>query len=99
MWDECKGTGLRCHPHGPRWRLGNNGRVILPRLQDLWDPLAQPALTSPFAHHCMQRLKSATPCRTAERHGFEATLGFLAGEGVPRLAHSQGRAAVGDARD
>jgi hypothetical protein len=53
------------------------GGFSWPRLQDLWDPLAQPAFTSPFAHHCMRRLKSATPCRTAESDGFGAALTWL----------------------
>jgi hypothetical protein len=78
MWDECKALGwLSRHFHGCRWRYGNHGSVLLPRLQDLWDPPAQPAFTSPFVHHCMQRLKTASPCRTAESHGLGATLVVL----------------------
>ena len=75
-----QGTGLGWLPrrfHGCRWRYGNHGSVLLPRLQDLWDPPAQPAFTSPFVHHCMQRLKTASPCRTAESHGLGATLVVL----------------------
>lgn len=66
------------------------GGFSWPRLQDLWDPLAQPAFTSPFAHHCMRRLKSATPCRTAESHGFGAALVVPAGEGSSQLAGPHG---------
>lgn len=46
--------------------------------------LAQPVFTPLFAHHCMQRPKNATPCRTAESHGRGATLVFRV---APRLAH------------